>query len=434
MRMMEKNLFLFDQNKCVGCGACAVACMNENGYQSPDRWRNIHSSNPAHHPFLPLNYLSLACNHCDDAPCLKNCPAKAYQRDVTTGAVIHSPEKCIGCKYCTWACPYDAPKYNPEKGVVEKCTFCNHRLTEGQMPACAYLCPTGALSFEAQEFSREESIASSTVPVDVGAHFKSVAVRNPQGPEVDGDLFEITVSGSLAVKTGKITADKEWPLVVFSLIASSLVAIEWLQLMEYQSLMWRMVFLIMGGIGALFSILHLGQKQRAWRSLLHVQHSWLSREILFFSLFMGAVFVDWFIYPLPSIIPVFLGAGLLISIDMLYVLAMWRWPLKVHSAQTSLIALSLFLLISNLPIAFGVLTLGRAILFVFQHIHLPKRTVSLMAVRLSCLLISVFGLFLGFDFAGLLTIFAVGEIMDRIGFYNQLKVPDVAEEIQLNQA
>ncbi|HKK80676.1 MAG TPA: 4Fe-4S dicluster domain-containing protein, partial [Prolixibacteraceae bacterium] len=125
---MEKNIFIYDYNKCVGCHACVVACTNENGFQSPETWRNIHSSNSIHYPQLPLFYLSLACNHCDDAPCLQNCPAHAYSRDEKTGAVIHHPEKCMGCKYCTWACPYDAPKFNPKEGIIEKCTFCNHRI------------------------------------------------------------------------------------------------------------------------------------------------------------------------------------------------------------------------------------------------------------------------------------------------------------------
>ena len=189
-----------------------------------------------------MNYLSLACNHCDDAPCLKNCPAKAYHHDVTTGAVIHTAEKCIGCKYCTWACPFDAPKYNPSLGVVEKCTFCNHRLQEGKQPACAHLCPTGALSFEVQQFSREESRVSSPVPVDVGSHFKQVELRKQQGPEVDPMLFENVKPEQSASSSQKITAAKEWPLVIFSLIASSLVAVEWLQLIDNESLIEKLVF------------------------------------------------------------------------------------------------------------------------------------------------------------------------------------------------
>jgi Fe-S-cluster-containing dehydrogenase component len=167
---MERNIFIFDQNKCVGCHACVVACMNENGFQSPDQWRNIHQSQEFHFPSLPLFYLSLACNHCEDAPCLKNCPALAYSRDEKTGAVIHHPEKCIGCKYCTWACPYDAPKFNSKTGIVEKCTFCNHRIEENLKPACANLCPVGALDFKYTRFfkRRIHRIESSSCKCWIG--------------------------------------------------------------------------------------------------------------------------------------------------------------------------------------------------------------------------------------------------------------------------
>ena len=78
---------------------------------------------------------------------MENCPALAYTRDKKTGAVILHAEKCIGCKYCTWACPYDAPKFNPKTRIIEKCTFCNHRILDTLKPACANLCPTGALDF-----------------------------------------------------------------------------------------------------------------------------------------------------------------------------------------------------------------------------------------------------------------------------------------------
>ena len=166
---MEKNIFIFDYNQCVGCHACVVACINENGFQEPKQWRNIHQSNNTHFPQLPLFYLSLACNHCADAPCLKNCPANAYSRDEKTGAVIHHSEKCIGCQYCTWACPYDAPKFNPKEGIIEKCTFCNNRIEENLKPACANLCPTGALDFTLVELSRQESVKSS--PCSCGCWF-----------------------------------------------------------------------------------------------------------------------------------------------------------------------------------------------------------------------------------------------------------------------
>ena len=78
---------------------------------------------------------------------MHSCPALAYERDAVTGAVLIRSELCIGCKYCSWACPYGAPQFEPDSGVMGKCTFCSHRLADGLKPACASLCPTGALDY-----------------------------------------------------------------------------------------------------------------------------------------------------------------------------------------------------------------------------------------------------------------------------------------------
>ena len=141
------NSFLFDPNRCTGCGACRLACSIENQLEPERSWRRIDTFNRTRHPGLPLYHLSLACNHCSEPACMYACPALAYSRDENSGAVMLDDAKCIGCRYCAWACPYDAPVYEPPRGVMTKCTLCHHRLREGMRPACASLCPTGALDF-----------------------------------------------------------------------------------------------------------------------------------------------------------------------------------------------------------------------------------------------------------------------------------------------
>lgn len=91
----------------------------------------------------PTFRITVSCNHCENPACLAGCPAKAYTRE--DGIVKHDPEACIGCRYCIWVCPFDAPQYAPARGKVEKCNLCEHRRARGLEPACAAACPTGAL-------------------------------------------------------------------------------------------------------------------------------------------------------------------------------------------------------------------------------------------------------------------------------------------------
>ncbi len=106
------------------------------------RARRRHVSGHARH------YLSMGCNHCLDADCIKGCPVDAYTKDPVTGIVLHSADACIGCQYCVWNCPYSVPQFNPERGVVGKCDMCHGRLAEGLEPACVNACPENAIQIE----------------------------------------------------------------------------------------------------------------------------------------------------------------------------------------------------------------------------------------------------------------------------------------------
>ncbi|HSH50292.1 MAG TPA: DmsC/YnfH family molybdoenzyme membrane anchor subunit [Bacteroidales bacterium] len=426
---MEKNIFIFDYNKCVGCHACVVACMNENGFQLPNQWRNIHSSNHSHYPQLPLFYLSLACNHCDDAPCLKNCPANAYSRDKNTGAVIHHPEKCIGCKYCTWACPYDAPKFNPKEGIIEKCTFCNHRIEEGQKPACADLCPTGALDFMNAEFSIQESVDSNPGPLDIGANLKTIPLRKESGPEINIQLFDQKTEQKLKIKEqNKISALTEWALIIFTLIAAGLTGVYSSGVTQTFTSIEKHIFFGMGILAGLLSIFHLGKKLRAWRSLINLKNSWLSREILFFTLFISALGIDFYLFDIPGLIVSTFGLLLLLSIDMLYKLATWKWPSKFHSAQTLFMSITVFALLADQPEAFYMIVFFRILLYVYRKIKY-RRIIELFSFfRIALAISSMILLNNDYPMIFIFSLLALSELIDRIEFYNELKVPEPKDE------
>jgi Fe-S-cluster-containing dehydrogenase component len=408
----------------VGCHACVVACMNENGFQTNNQWRNIHKSNSNHYPDLPLFYLSLACNHCDDAPCLKNCPAQAYSRNEKTGAIIHHPEKCIGCKYCTWACPYDAPKYNHDIGIIEKCTFCNHRIEEDLKPACANLCPTGALDFSQTEFSKEEAFESSPVPVKIGSSLKIEKLRNKIGPEIDQQLFIDQDRNYIKqFKETKISAKKEWPLVIFTMICAFIVGIFTTDIKETFDSTYQLMFIGLIISGAVLSAVHLGKKIRIWRSILNIRNSWLSREILFFGLFFAGVISDLYVTPIPDLYFYVVGALLLLSVDMLYKLATWKWPINIHSANTLLIGLTIYLLTTSNELLFIFLLSFRITLYAYRKF--VYHTNYLIGTSRILLAITAVALF---DYFGIsLILLLLSDLIDRIEFYNELSLPEITK-------
>lgn len=144
--MAKKYAFLIDSSRCTGCRACEIACKNENKLPVGPRWRRVRVTEEGSYPNLQVTSLSFSCNHCDEPKCAEICPAGAYTKR-SDGLVVHDESKCIGCRYCTMACPYGAPQYNPEADKSGKCRGCVERLDQGLEPACARICIYGALYF-----------------------------------------------------------------------------------------------------------------------------------------------------------------------------------------------------------------------------------------------------------------------------------------------
>ncbi|GAB4136378.1 MAG: dimethylsulfoxide reductase subunit B [Planctomycetota bacterium] len=153
--------WVIDLSLCVGCHACAVACKAENNTSpqtSPLRlrngrpikvdWRRVVQRETGSYPNPERIHVTMSCNHCSDPACIKSCPVDAISKRASDGIVLIDQAKCIGCKYCIWACPYSAPQFNKETGKVEKCTLCVHRIDAGLQPACVTTCPGRALTLE----------------------------------------------------------------------------------------------------------------------------------------------------------------------------------------------------------------------------------------------------------------------------------------------
>ena len=160
---------VIDTRRCFGCNACTVACKQTNGTPPGVFWAKVYVEEVGEYPTARRQYTPALCMHCADAPCVEVCPTGAsYQRE--DGIVLIDQDKCIGCRYCMVACPYNAryfdfggnETYFPEMeltpleaarqegratGTVSKCTMCVDRIDAGEEPACVATCPTYARIF-----------------------------------------------------------------------------------------------------------------------------------------------------------------------------------------------------------------------------------------------------------------------------------------------
>ncbi len=420
------NGFIFNQNKCVACGACSASCILENGWDVIPRV--IYRFNPEALPGIPVINLSMACNHCEEATCMKGCPSNAYSRDPFSGAVIIDETKCIGCRYCQWNCPYDAPKLNLKRRIINKCDLCMASHPETISPACASACPTGALGYgDLSEFDVNSGF--DWLPdKSLNPSMRITGSRDSTGPRIiAGNRFSEKPHGKNVTKS---LINSELSLVLFSFLTtvSAALSVTYLTLPGSQESYLPLIFVLTAGV---ISIFHLKSPLLAWRSFLNIRFSPLSREIAAFTIYVAAVLAAIITQlPLFFIVSALSGIMLLIIIDNVYYYADNRNYLFLHSGQTFISVLLMISFLSEgvLPFIFiGLLKILSVIYTATSRADNYK--VQIMRLfRLSFLLIAgaAFISDLSMDYMIVASLFFTGELIDRILFYHDFSPVSIA--------
>jgi DMSO reductase iron-sulfur subunit len=288
--------------------------------------------------------LSIACNHCIHPKCVGICPTHAlYVRE--DGIVILDESKCMGCGYCSWGCPYDAPQYNVEAGRMTKCNFCIDNLEQGLPPACVAACPLRALDYG--DPARLPALAANEIrlwdapsdthpfPLPAFSHTQPrLAIKQHTAMSTTAEKI---LANSEEIRPRPHTGREDLPLVLFTLLGQLAVGGVWAMAWMFSSLWSRveydatslkllpiLLLSICLGAGMLASLTHLGTRKNAWRVFSNLRHSSLSKEVLYTGLFglgllltLLSLILRWSFY-IPVLITGIAGLGLVYNMAEVY--------------------------------------------------------------------------------------------------------------------
>jgi len=351
--------------------------------------------------------------------------------------------RCIGCTYCAWACPYDAPRYNAETRLMEKCTFCAERLAEGREPACVACCPTGALQLDTLTPAGDPAVPGFTA-AGLGPAIRFTPLRRTAPPELTAPPDPAAVAalhpGALGWPAAKITLRSEWPLALFTWTAIVLAALAAASAGDALAVP-PLPFLAAGAAALFLSAFHLGHKVRAWRAAVNWRTSWLSREIVLFPLFLAlaGAHLLWPDRPHLGWIAAVAGFAALIAIDHVYQVAMQVGPLNFLSDQALLTGFFLTGVLYRDPWLYVPAGMLKLALYVYRKLRrwdgfrLGPAATSALRVAVGFGL-PLPGLVLGGPEGPLLAAAAViaGEFIDRCEFYGELEVITPRRQLRLD--
>ena len=289
----EQYAFEVDLDACSGCKSCVVACNSLNGLDPSETWRQVGllHGGTEEQPFL--QHVTAACHHCLEPACLQVCPVRAYEKDIVTGIVKHLDDQCIGCQYCVLACPYDVPKYNASRGIVRKCDMCSSRLAANEAPACVQSCPNRAIRITTV---RVQEVVENC---EVGLLLPGAPDSHTTQPTTHYQTKRSLPRNALPADFYSVAAEHaHWPLVAMLVLTQLSVGAFLVTFLAdlINGGRWSHTFnanlaLAFGLVALGASTLHLGRPHLAFRAVLGLRTSWLSREIVAFGIFAALAVV-----------------------------------------------------------------------------------------------------------------------------------------------
>ncbi|MBK1833329.1 DmsC/YnfH family molybdoenzyme membrane anchor subunit [Roseibacillus ishigakijimensis] len=302
----EQYAFEVALDKCTSCKACVAACHSQNGLDEEESWRDVGLLLGGEEKPGWQQTITSACHHCGDPECLNGCPVQAYEKSPENGIVRHLDDQCIGCSYCIFKCPFDVPKFSKKRGIVRKCDMCHDRLAEGEAPACVQACPTEAIRIVKVERKEKDKLGQRGLGFLPGAPSPQITL-----PTTRYTGREVPTTAVAADEDNLTPEHAHWPLVLMLVFTQAAVGL----FLGSRSggvppasipLLSTVLSLGLFSTGLIAATLHLGQPLKAWRFFLGLRTSWLSRELLAFTI-LGGFLTAPLLNHLPFALPAFLA-------------------------------------------------------------------------------------------------------------------------------